>query len=304
MSYGAFFPQPERYGGARPLIQTLLDSLNAQMGTAYDISPSSPVYIRNYAIARCIADVWNAAEKLKNQFDPLRMTDFLPRWERILNLTPSPTDSGNVRRRKVNARFQRIGRQPTHQAVQDIITEELSPITAVIQTDTADTANFGWPYSMGRVFSLGTTPPQVTVTGIPLGSEELRIDIPSGGSLGAATFRYSLDNGGSYSAPIVTAATYAIPGSPLTLAFPAGTYNTDNVYYSTAYPDSWFSSVAFISVQCTKPDAMSEREFQERTGSAWNVLDNYCPAWVQFNFTRGSGFILDLPNLDLLRFST
>lgn len=303
MGYGGFSPQPERYGGARPTVEFILRSLNAQMGTAYDVTAGSPVFMRNLALARCLADVWDTSERMANQFDPYRMSEFLPRWEKILGIIPLPTDTDVARRQRVQAKFARMGRMPTAQAISDQLTRVLAPITFVIVTDTAATAEIAWPYAMGRIYSLGTSPPTVTVSGVPTGTERLKVIIDGAGTLGVATFQWSLDDGGSYSASTPTAASFPIPGSPLTLAFSAGTYSTDNIYSSQAYPDSWTSTTALISIQCTKPTAMTEAEFYQRLGEAWVVLDDYMPAWGTFNFSRGEGFYLDAEaNLDNARF--
>ncbi len=81
----------------------------------------------------------------------------------------------------------------------------------------------------------GTTPPVVTLSGTlttPLG---VRTEIQTTGVLGASTFRVSINNGTSYVASgVTTVATYAIPGTALTLNFPSGTYTNDNVYRATA----------------------------------------------------------------------
>lgn len=108
----------------------------------------------------------------------------------------------------------------------------------------------------------GTTPPNVTLAGTPLGPWKLMIDVVTGGaSDGTATFRFSVDGGNIWSA------TYAIPSgggafvlddsataavadingaktedslvgvngkTGITATFTNGTYNADNVYKSIA----------------------------------------------------------------------
>ena len=310
MSYGGFRPYPERTGGAKPRYQIILESLNAQMGTAYDAdSQTSTVYIRNLALARCLADVANLAEKMKNQFDPDRMSEFIPRWEAIMGIVSGPQDTQTSRKRRIKGRFARIGRQPTRQAILDLLTDEMYPISITLTNDTPATANFGWPYTMGKVYALGTTPPTLVVSGDPEGTEQLRVKITVGGTLGVAEFQYSLNDGTTYNGVnILTAASYAIPGTPLTLEFPVGTYATDNVWFSKAYGDAdWFSSIALFSINGEAPAGMTDAEYYGRVGAAWNVLDSYAPVWADFNFTRdsalGTGFYLDTEyNLDNQRF--
>jgi hypothetical protein len=94
------------------------------------------------------------------------------------------------------------------------------------------------------VVSSGTTPPAVSVAGAPDDDFAGVVQILSGGTLGAATFRYSLDGGTTWSATLTTVASYAMayPGSStptgLTLQFPTGTYNADNRYtWTSSAPD-------------------------------------------------------------------
>lgn len=82
----------------------------------------------------------------------------------------------------------------------------------------------------------GTAPPVVTFSGtltIPYG---IRVEIQTTGARGAATFRYSHDNGTTWiESGVTTAATYAMIG-PLAgtvLNFPVGSYTNNNVYRAT-----------------------------------------------------------------------
>ncbi len=303
MTYGGLNVLPETYGGARPTIEILLRSLNGQMGTALDTSPGSPIFYRNLALAMCIADVWDSSERMSKQFDPTTMTEFLPRWERIFGIVPGENDTLPERRARIQAKYARLGRMPTAQAIGDQISRALGPITFTVIADDADSAEIAWPYAMGRVYGLGVSPPAVTVTGVPAGTEQLRLVISTPGTLGVAQFQWSLDNGTTYSAPVLTAASFPIPGSTLTLQFPAGTYDATNVYFSSSYSDEWSSTTARISVICSKPASMSFAEYRRRIGDAWVAIDDYAPAWLTFNFGGGLGFILDTPgNLDNLLF--
>lgn len=68
----------------------------------------------------------------------------------------------------------------------------------------------------------------------PLDSGDLLVEIVLGGAVATATFRYSLDGGETWSATILTAATVALTGTGITLAFAAGTYVAGNQYSATA----------------------------------------------------------------------
>lgn len=94
----------------------------------------------------------------------------------------------------------------------------------------------------------GTSPPAVTVTGVP-SCVALRIEIQTTGARGAATFRYSAKNTGSGAADwieqnITTAATYNAVGAlaGMQISFPNSTYTNDNVYQGTC--SAWTCQVS------------------------------------------------------------
>ena len=82
--------------------------------------------------------------------------------------------------------------------------------------------------------------PAVTLTGTPNDYYEGIVEILTGGAVATATFRYSLDGGDTWSAEILTAATYAIPGTSTVLNFAAGTYVAAETY-------SWTSTAPMMS---------------------------------------------------------
>lgn len=81
----------------------------------------------------------------------------------------------------------------------------------------------------GAVTKSGTGP-DVTVSGAAADAYDVIVKIILGGAVATATFQYSLDNGDTYSPEIVTAATYVVPDTGLTLAFAAGTYVAADTY--------------------------------------------------------------------------
>jgi hypothetical protein len=98
---------------------------------------------------------------------------------------------------------------------------------------------------MGSVTSSGTSPPVATLAGTPLGAFKLLLDCVIGGAHATATFRFSVDNGSTWSDPITTLAattathlidpavdsTIGVNGKTgLTVAFAAGTFNADNLW--------------------------------------------------------------------------
>jgi hypothetical protein len=113
-AHGGYSPYPKRMGGGKPKIQVIGEGLNAQRGTGYSQERTSTVWLENHAIARAIAAAWSTNQRLANQTDPLRMTDFLPRWEKILAI-PVPGDASEAERRaEVANRLGRCGQAVNH----------------------------------------------------------------------------------------------------------------------------------------------------------------------------------------------
>lgn len=83
---------------------------------------------------------------------------------------------------------------------------------------------------VGAVSSTGTAPPILTITGTPYDDGTVKAEILQAGARGTATFRYSRDNGTTWSPEIVTAATYLIADLGVTLNFPVGAYSVNNRY--------------------------------------------------------------------------
>ncbi|MDX1527055.1 MAG: hypothetical protein R3337_00420 [Gammaproteobacteria bacterium] len=85
--------------------------------------------------------------------------------------------------------------------------------------------------------------PLITVAGSARYDHRCEIEITADGALGAAKFRYNLDGfSGSTDAQkswsqeytVPAGGSFAIPGTDLTLTFPAGTYNDGDIYSFTA----------------------------------------------------------------------
>ena len=86
---------------------------------------------------------------------------------------------------------------------------------------------------VGTVTATGTTPPDLTVTGLPLESYDVVVTVETGGVLGTMTFKYSLDGGLSYSDEITSTAgtgVTSLSGTGMIFTFESDTYNADNEY--------------------------------------------------------------------------
>lgn len=128
---GGFDPFPRRPGGRRGRnVETLTKSLLAQRGTAYSTDPSSFVWLESTCTARAIATGWETNQKLANQFDPYRASDFLPRWERIYGITPPAGATESDRRTAVAARWIMIGKRSDPGGLQALL-QTLLPNTFV-----------------------------------------------------------------------------------------------------------------------------------------------------------------------------
>jgi hypothetical protein len=103
---------------------------------------------------------------------------------------------------------------------------------------------YGTTGTNGSLTEAGTTPPDITPSGSPNGHYLMKVDIQTGGTLGTATFRWSIDDGATWVAENV-ATTDGASGillatatfdTGITITMTAGTYNADNEYSWTATP--------------------------------------------------------------------
>lgn len=85
---------------------------------------------------------------------------------------------------------------------------------------------------IGTIAKSGTTPPTITVTGIPRDHWNCQIDIQTGGTvLTSCNFKYSTDGGNTWSASMTCGTTVTLGDTGMVAGFPSGTtYNADNLY--------------------------------------------------------------------------
>ena len=126
---GAFNPSPLKTGAEQGHVEeALLDYLVEADGTALSPDVDSFVWAEHLAESRAIAYLWHTNQKMANQWDPRRMTDFLPRWEKILGIVPLPRDNDVDRRAKVKAKLETYGEPGTQQVIQDVLTTVLGDV--------------------------------------------------------------------------------------------------------------------------------------------------------------------------------
>jgi hypothetical protein len=86
--------------------------------------------------------------------------------------------------------------------------------------------------TVGEVTATKTGTGNIAVTGTPLDTYELSVEIVDSGAKNVATFQYSLDGGDTYSSKITvpTALTYGIPSTGLTLTFTEAEVTPENSF--------------------------------------------------------------------------
>lgn len=168
---GAFDPSPRRFGGqaGRP-VEIILDALLEGQGTALTDEVGSAQWAERLAEARCLAYLWDLNRRMANQWDPLRMSDFLPRWEKIYRIRPLSTDTLVDRRAKVLAKRQAYGQKPSQQVVRDLMAVVLGPVFVGLVVTPSTSA-------VGHVPGGATVPGGVTLTDGDRSSSIAHLDI-------------------------------------------------------------------------------------------------------------------------------
>lgn len=134
-SFGGYSPYPRRFGGAqgKPQLQVIHEGLNAQRGSAYSKDSNSVVWVENMAIARALWAAWGTNQRLANQTNPARMTDMLPRWERILAIPVAADATDAERREAVGDRFESLGTAGNHSRLTSVLAEELGSYFVAVE---------------------------------------------------------------------------------------------------------------------------------------------------------------------------
>lgn len=134
MSYfGGLSSTPLRFGGGRPMLQVILDSINSSMGTGYIPDPTSIVYVRNLALAKVILQAWSTNQRLANNGNPSTLTTLLTRWEHILALPVDPSLSDVARRARALELWSRNGQAFDTQYLTDKVSGLLGPVFVAIE---------------------------------------------------------------------------------------------------------------------------------------------------------------------------
>lgn len=118
--------------------------------------------------------------------------------------------------------------------------------------------------------------PAVALTGTPNQALDVQVTVTKGGIVGTAEFTYSLDGGDTVVGPVAVTANYAVPGTPHTLTFAAGTYTLGSLYaFGVTAPQASIADIqAGIRVAFEAP-ALFEyvHVAQPLDNSGWAALD-------------------------------
>jgi hypothetical protein len=125
---GAFASNFRTGESVNSTLELILNALNQAQGSAYTSDPGTAVYAQNFAFAKAIWDVFESNQRFINQSDPVRMSAFLSRWENILSLTPSATDTDLARRTAIGAKFKIMALPPTSQNVADLLSQLMGQV--------------------------------------------------------------------------------------------------------------------------------------------------------------------------------
>ena len=119
---GGFNPAPFKLGGAASTdLEAIQDAWADSQGTAMARERGSVAWVENHATARVLYALYNSARRLGSLNDPKRMTSSLPRWEKILQISPSESDTLTERRARVEAKLSLLSAGTTAQVVNDYL---------------------------------------------------------------------------------------------------------------------------------------------------------------------------------------
>jgi len=198
---GAFNPSPTKAGAERGHIEeVILAGLLEADGTALAKDTTSFVWAERFAESRCIAYLHHLVQRMANQWDPQRMSDFLGRWSANYAIVVLPSDLDADVRRKIGAKIAINGQPPTQQVVNDYLTAVLGSVFVGIANTsssqavtyigiTADNAAFGYAGG-GATIPGGLTIADGSSLGITWYSTIANVDVlvAQPASMGAADF--------------------------------------------------------------------------------------------------------------------
>lgn len=138
---GGFNPLPIALGGSAQLdLEVIQESFAESQGSALARERGTVAWVENHATARVLWDLYRLPQRLANQWDPKRMTDFLPRWEAILGIKPLKNESLLERREHVAAKMALVSAGTVQQVLTDYLQTTLGAIFVSVAYGSATTA--------------------------------------------------------------------------------------------------------------------------------------------------------------------
>jgi hypothetical protein len=151
-------------GNPHQIERAIEEALLSDMGSSFDTeNADSLARLDCKAYARALSYVYSMNQRLANNLLAALMLDMLPRWETILRLVPSETDSLIRRRARVAAKLLSLGSAPTNQAVRDLMAALLGECFVDLRHVPIASANATNPGG-------GSVPSGVTFTDAPIAS--------------------------------------------------------------------------------------------------------------------------------------
>lgn len=126
---GGFNPSPNVLGGSAALdLEAIQEGFADSQGSALARERGTVAWVENHAQARVLWDLYRLPQRLANQWDPLRMTDFLPRWEKILGIKPLKNETLLERREHVGSKMSLVSAGTIQQVLTDYLEETIGDI--------------------------------------------------------------------------------------------------------------------------------------------------------------------------------
>lgn len=176
-SYGGTCPFPRAIGGnADEELNALVASQNAQLGSAYDTSEGTAVYVESVAIARMLWGAYGTNARLGNLAHPYKMPkETIPRWEKILFLPGGQNLRETERRDRIAAKWAKFGKFITRAYIEEVIQGVASDVFVQIEHIDYANAHILIPelgYTFGVVGTYGASPWASTICHILILTEK------------------------------------------------------------------------------------------------------------------------------------
>ncbi len=161
--FGGSCPFPSAFGGSPDEeLNAIIDSQNAQLGSAYNTEPGSQVYVESVAIARGIWAAFGTNQRLGYLCDPWKMPkETIPKWETILFLPNGQNLKQSQRRARIAEKWARFGKTINFFYVDNLLREKAPDVYVQIEHISYDNANIHVPeagYPFGTVATGSTAP--------------------------------------------------------------------------------------------------------------------------------------------------